>query len=120
MKKFTKTHEWIDTETGYMGITSHAQEKIGDIVFVDLPKVNAEAKKGEVLLSIESVKSTSDIYSPVSGKIIEVNSKLDSKPELVNESAENEGWIAKIQMTDKNDLNDLMDEKSYKEFCKND
>ncbi|MFN6992542.1 MAG: glycine cleavage system protein H, partial [Fervidobacterium sp.] len=68
MKKFTKTHEWFDTETGFVGVSSHAQEQLGDVVFVDLPKVGREAKKGEVIVSIESVKAAGDVYAPVSGK----------------------------------------------------
>ncbi|WP_126993461.1 glycine cleavage system protein GcvH [Thermosipho globiformans] len=115
MKKFTKTHEWVD-ENGYVGISSHAQEELGDIVYVDLPEVGKEVKKGDVLLSIESVKAASDVYAPVSGKIVEVNSELDAKPELVNEDAEGQGWLVKIEISNPSELDELMTEEEYKEF----
>jgi glycine cleavage system H protein len=115
MKKFTKTHEWVD-ENGYVGITSHAQEELGDIVYVDLPEVGKEVKKGDVLLSIESVKAASDVYAPISGKIVEVNSELDARPELVNEDAEGEGWLVKIEISNPSELDELMTEEEYKEF----
>ncbi|MBO8138877.1 MAG: glycine cleavage system protein GcvH [Thermosipho sp. (in: Bacteria)] len=116
MKKYTKTHEWIDTDSGLVGITNHAQEELGDIVYVDLPEVGKEVKKGEVLLSIESVKAASDIYAPVSGKIVEVNSELDASPELVNEDAEGKGWLVKIEISNSDELNELLTEEEYKNF----
>ncbi|MBT1248741.1 MULTISPECIES: glycine cleavage system protein GcvH [unclassified Thermosipho (in: thermotogales)] len=118
MKRYTKTHEWVD-ENGYVGITEHAQEKLGDIVYVDLPEVGAELKKGDILLSIESVKAASDIYVPVSGKIVEVNEELDSQPELINEDAEGKGWIIKIEFSNKEEFDELMSEEEYKEFLEN-
>ncbi|MCD6105396.1 MAG: glycine cleavage system protein GcvH [Thermosipho sp. (in: Bacteria)] len=116
MKKYTKTHEWIDIDSGLVGITNHAQEELGDIVYVDLPEVGKEVKKGEVLLSIESVKAASDIYAPVSGKIVEVNSELDASPELVNEDAEGKGWLVKIEISNSDELNELLTEEEYKNF----
>ncbi|ANQ52960.1 glycine cleavage system protein H [Thermosipho affectus] len=118
MKRYTKTHEWVD-ENGYVGITEHAQEKLGDIVYVDLPEVGVELKKGDILLSIESVKAASDIYVPVSGKIVEVNEELDSQPELINEDAEGKGWIIKIEFSNKEEFDELMSEEEYKEFLEN-
>ncbi|MDK2885791.1 MAG: glycine cleavage system protein [Thermosipho sp. (in: thermotogales)] len=116
MKKYTKSHEWIDTDTGYVGITNHAQEELGDIVYVDLPEVGKEVKKGDVLLSIESVKAASDIYAPVSGKVVEINSELDASPELVNEDAEGKGWLVKIELSNPEELNELLTEEEYKQF----
>ena len=118
MKKYSKTHEWVD-ENGYVGITVHAQEELGDIVYVDLPEVGKEVKKGDVILSIESVKAATDVYSPVSGKIVEVNNELDGRPELVNEDAEGEGWLVKIELSDPSELDELMSEEKYKEFLNN-
>ncbi|ABR31577.1 glycine cleavage system protein H [Thermosipho melanesiensis] len=118
MKKYTKTHEWVD-ESGYVGITNHAQEELGDIVYVDLPKVGSEVKKGDILLSIESVKAATDVYSPVSGKIAEVNEELDSQPELINEDAEGKGWLVKIDFSDESELDELMTEEEYKKYLEN-
>jgi glycine cleavage system H protein len=116
MKKYTKTHEWIDTDNGLVGITNHAQEELGDIVFVDLPEIGKEVKKGDVLLSIESVKAASDIYAPVSGKIVEVNSELDASPELVNEDAEGKGWLVKIEILNPDELDELLTKEEYEKF----
>ncbi|MBO8160152.1 MAG: glycine cleavage system protein GcvH [Thermosipho sp. (in: Bacteria)] len=119
MKKYTKTHEWVDTETGLIGITNHAQEELGDIVYVDLPEVGKEVKKGEVLLAIESVKAATDVYAPVSGKVVEVNSELDASPELVNEDAEGNGWLVKLEFSNPEELKELLTEDEYKEFLEN-
>ncbi|SHH41525.1 glycine cleavage system protein GcvH [Thermosipho atlanticus] len=116
MKKYTKSHEWVDTETGLVGITNHAQEELGDIVYVDLPETGTEVNKGDVLLSIESVKAASDVYAPVSGKIVEINSELDSSPELVNEDAEGKGWLVKIEFSNPSELEELLSEEEYKKF----
>ncbi|MFN3691839.1 MAG: glycine cleavage system protein GcvH [Fervidobacterium sp.] len=114
MKKFAKTHEWFDTETGFVGITSHAQEQLGDVVFVDLPQVGREVKKGEVIVSIESVKAAGDVYSPVSGKIVAVNEKLNTTPELINQDPEGEGWIVKIEVSNPAEIDELLSEQEYK------
>lgn len=119
MKKFAKTHEWVkvDGNLATVGISNHAQEKLGDVVYVDLPQVGRVVKKGEAFMSVESVKAASDIYAPVSGKIVEVNEKLSTQPELINKDAEGEGWLVKIEVTDLSELSDLLDEEAYRRFC---
>jgi len=119
VKRFTKTHEWIQVENsvGTIGITEYAQEKLGDVVYADLPEVGKTVKKGEILLSLESVKAASDVYAPVGGKIVEVNTALEDKPEIVNKDAEGEGWLVKIEITDSAELDDLLDEEGYKKLC---
>ncbi len=119
MKKYTKTHEWISVEgdVAVVGITDHAQEKLGDVVYVNLPAVGKTVKKGEVLATIESVKSAADVYAPVSGEVTEVNDRLRSEPELVNKSPEGEGWLVKMKVFDLGELNDLLDEPAYRKFC---
>jgi len=119
VKKFAKTHEWVkvDGNLAIVGISNHAQEKLGDVVYVDLPQVGKVVKKAEAFMSVESVKAASDIYAPVSGKIVEVNEKLSNQPELINKDAEGEGWLVKIEMSDPNELSDLLDEESYRRFC---
>lgn len=114
MKKFAKTHEWLDTETGHVGISLHAQEQLGDVVFVDLPQVGRNVKKGEVIVSIESVKAAGDVYAPVSGKIVAVNEKLNANPELINQDPEGEGWIVKIELSDPVEIDELLSEEDYK------
>jgi len=119
VKKFAKTHEWVkvDGNLAIVGISNHAQEKLGDVVYVDLPQVGKVVKKAEAFMSVESVKAASDIYAPVSGKIVEVNEKLSNQPELINKDAEGEGWLVKIEMSDPSELSDLLDEESYRMFC---
>lgn len=116
MKKYAKTHEWVLLEgnIAYVGISENAAEELGDVTFIDLPEVGKEVKKGDILCTLESVKSASDVYAPVSGKIVEVNSTLDANPEIINDSAEKEGWIAKIEISNKEELNDLLSEEDYK------
>ncbi len=115
MKKYTKTHEWVEVneKSATVGISEHAQDELGDIVYVDLPEVGKEVKAGEVLCSVESVKSASDIYAPISGKIIEVNKVLEDAPETVNKSAEGDGWIAKIEISDPSEIDKLLDKTEY-------
>lgn len=119
MKKYTKTHEWIELvdEIGIVGITNHAQENLGDVVYVELPNIGKKVKKGEVVLTIESVKTTSDVYSPVDGEIVEVNETLNDNPELINKDPEGEGWIFKIKVADLSQIDDLLSEEDYKKFC---
>ncbi|AIY86293.1 glycine cleavage system protein H [Thermotoga sp. 2812B] len=119
MKKYTKTHEWVVVEdkVATVGITNHAQEQLGDVVYVDLPEVGREVKRGEVVASIESVKAAADVYAPLSGKIVEVNEKLDTEPELINKDPEGEGWLFKMEISDESELEDLLDEQAYQEFC---
>jgi len=116
--KYTKEHEWIkvDGKIATMGITDYAQEQMGDIVYVELPDDGELISKGDAFGVVESVKSVSDVYAPISGKVVEINEPLKDNPETVNEDPYNEGWICKIEMSDTNELNDLMDAKEYEEF----
>ena len=114
--KHTETHEWLKVEdnTVQVGRTDHAQSELTDIVFVELPEIGKEVKKGEELCVVESVKSVTEIYSPVTGKISKVNSKLEDAPEIINESPYDEGWLVEIKISDKNEINNLIDADSYK------
>ncbi len=120
MKKYTKTHEWVEVsgKNATVGISEHAQDELGDIVYVELPELGKEVKSGEVLCSVESVKSASDIYAPVSGKVVEVNKVLEDTPETINKSAESDGWIAKIEISDLKEVDKLLDKTAYNEFLK--
>jgi glycine cleavage system H protein len=113
--KYTESHEWLRIEGNqcYVGITDHAQEQLGDIVFVDLPQEGAELEKGDVLGNIESVKSVSDIYAPVAGKVVQVNEALLDSPELVNQDPYGEGWIAVLEISDPADLDNLLTAEEY-------
>ena len=115
---FTEEHEWVDVEgdTATVGITDYAQEQLGDIVFVETPEVGAELSQGDDAAVVESVKAASDVYAAVSGEVIEVNEALEEEPGLVNSSAEEDGWFFRITLSDKEELDDLMDEKAYKAF----
>ena len=117
---FTKEHEWVKVEgnTGKVGISDHAAHELGDVTFVELPKVGARVKQFEILGSIESVKAASDIYAPVSGSVLAVNSVLDSTPELVNESAEEGAWMAEIELADTAELKNLMTKSQYDDYLK--
>jgi glycine cleavage system H protein len=118
MKKYTKSHEWIETTEGIatVGISEHAQEQLGDIVYVDLPGEGDTLKKGDTLCSIESVKSANDVYTPVSGEVVEINNSLEDRPETINESAEGEGWICKIKLSDESEVDGLMSLEEYKKM----
>jgi glycine cleavage system H protein len=117
---FTKEHEWvrIDGAQATIGISEHAAHELGDITFVELPQMGKTVKQFEALAGIESVKAASDIYAPVSGKVVQVNDKLEDAPELVNESAEDAGWICKLESIDSAELAALMDAAAYAEFLK--
>jgi glycine cleavage system H protein len=117
--KYTKDHEYIivDGSTGTVGITDHAQQKLGDITFVEVPAVGKELKKGDVAGVVESVKAASDVYSPVSGTVLEVNGTLEDRPEQVNTSAEGAGWFFKIKLADAAELAGLMDRDAYLAFA---
>jgi glycine cleavage system H protein len=119
-KYYTKEHEWVSIEgsVATVGISEHAAHELGDITFVELPQLGKTVNQFDTLAGIESVKAASDIYSPISGKVIEVNNKLDDAPELVNESAEDAGWICKLQVTDSSEAATLMDVAAYAEFVK--
>jgi glycine cleavage system H protein len=116
--KFTKDHEWIMQEgnTATVGITHFAQKELGDVVYVELPAIGDSYKKGDACSNIESVKAVSDIYAPVTGKIVDVNHDLEDKPEMVNQDPYESGWIMKIEIADLRELEALMDEKKYKEY----
>ncbi len=114
--KYTKEHEWIKIkgDIAVVGITDHAQAELTDIVFVELPEAGKEVKKGEELCVVESVKSVSEIYAPLSGKIVKVNSKLDDSPEIINESPYDDGWLVELEIKDKSEVNSLIDAETYK------
>ena len=116
--KYTDTHEWLKLEGGNakVGITDHAQSELTDIVFVELPEEGKEVKKGDELCVVESVKSVSEIYSPVSGKIVKVNSELEDSPETVNSSPYDEGWLVEIEVGDSAEADSLLDADSYKKL----
>ena len=117
---FTKEHEWVKVKEGIgaVGISEHAAHELGDVTFVELPKLGATVKQFDVLGSIESVKAASDIYAPVSGKVVKINEALNDAPEIVNESAEDAGWMAWIEITDESELKNLMTKEQYDEFLK--
>lgn len=116
---FTDEHEWIDLEgdTATVGITDFAQGQLGDIVFVELPDVGTMVEKGKDAAVVESVKAASDVYAPLSGEVVEVNDSLEEDPALVNSSPEEDGWFFKMTVSDKSELDGLMDDKAYKSFC---
>jgi glycine cleavage system H protein len=116
--KYTETHEWVKEKNGkaVVGITDHAQSELTDIVFVELPEVGKEVKKGDELCVVESVKSVSEIYAPVSGKIVDVNKKLDDSPETVNESPYDDGWLVELEIKDDSEIGSLLDAESYKKI----
>lgn len=114
--KYTKDHEWIKVEgdIATVGITEYAADALGELVYVELPEVGDELAKGDSFGVVESSKSASDIYAPLSGEVVEANANLDSSPELVNNSAYEEGWVVKIKFKDASELEDTMDEEAYK------
>ena len=116
---FTDEHEWIDLEgdTATVGVTDYAQEQLGDIVFVELPEVGTMVEKGKDAAVVESVKAASDVYAPLSGEVVEVNDGLEDDPALVNSSPEEDGWFFKMTVSDKSELEGLMDAAAYKSFC---
>jgi glycine cleavage system H protein len=117
---FTKEHEWVKVKEGIgaVGISEHAAHELGDITFVELPKMGAAVKQFGVLGSIESVKAASDIFAPLSGKVIKVNEALDTAPEIVNESAEDAGWMAWVEIADEAELKNLMTQEQYDDYLK--
>lgn len=110
--KFAKSHEWLSPD-GTVGISDHAQKEITDVVFVELPKVGKDVKMGEAIAVVESVKAAFDIYAPVSGKIVKVNSDVSKNPALVNQSPYDKGWLFVIQKANPADEKNLMDHKAY-------
>lgn len=117
--KFSEDHEWVELKGDdlvVIGITDFAQEQLGDLVYVELPEVGDECSRGENISVIESVKAASDLIAPVSGTIIEVNSRLEDEPELVTEDSMSEGWFIKVKLSNTSELDDLMDESAYNSF----
>ena len=117
--KYSEDHEWVDAkEDGLVviGITDFAQEQLGDLVYVELPEAGDECTKGENISVIESVKAASDLVAPVSGSIIEVNSRLEDEPEIVTEDSMGEGWFIKVKLSNPSELDELMDEEAYNAF----
>lgn len=117
--KYTKSDEWlrIEGKIGTLGVSDYAQDQLNDVVYVDLPDVGAEVKKGEAFATVESVKAASEINSPVNGKIVEVNHDLEDEAELINTDPFGKGWIVKIELANLADADDLMDAKAYAEYC---
>ncbi len=115
---YTKDHEWIKIQgnTGIIGITEYAQKQLGDIVYIELPEIGDNFEAGDPIGSIESVKAVSEVFIPISGEIIEVNEKVATEPELVNSDAHGAGWLVKIKISDKSELEDLMDSDEYLEY----
>jgi glycine cleavage system H protein len=113
---FTEDHEWIRVEGGVatVGITDYAQEQLGDLVFVELPETGRTLAKGDTAVVVESVKAASDVYAPVDGEIVEINSTLSSNPALVNSAATGDGWLWKMKLADESQLSGLLDEAGYK------
>jgi glycine cleavage system H protein len=115
---YSESHEYVRVEGdfGFIGITDYAQNALGNVVYVDMPEVDDEVSAGEEFGAVESVKAASDLMSPVTGVVVEVNEALDDQPELVNQDAY-ENWIIKVKISDKSELDDLMDAKAYAAFC---
>jgi len=118
---FTPDHEWIDSDgaTATVGITTHAQDALGDVVFVDLPAVGSTFKKGEVAGVVESVKAAADLYMPAGGEIVEVNEALRADPSLANSDPQAAGWFFKVRLSDPDETSSLMDKAAYDELVKN-
>ena len=115
---FTKDHEWlkVDGETATVGITTYAAEQLGDVVYVELPEVGRTVKKGDGAATVESVKAASDVYSPVSGEVLEVNDALSDNPATVNSAPEASGWFMKLRLSDRSELDALLDEDGYRDY----
>jgi glycine cleavage system H protein len=116
--RYTRDHEWVHVEgdLATVGISDHAQEQLGDIVFVELPEIGRQVQKGDAMAVVESVKAASDVYAPVSGEVVEVNEALNDDPSLVNSGAESGGWFCKVKLGDRAELEALMDAAAYQEF----
>jgi glycine cleavage system H protein len=116
--RYTKDHEWIrlDGDVATVGISEHAQNALGDIVYVELPEVGRQVEKGGEAAVVESVKAASDVYSPVAGQVVAINDQLDGAPATINEDAEGKGWFFRLKLADANQVNDLMTAEQYKEY----
>ncbi len=118
MLKFTKDHEWlkIDGDVATVGITAHAAEQLGDLVFVQLPEIGTTLDKGQVAAVVESVKAASDVYAPLAGEVVEINEAIVSDPSIVNANPESDGWFYKLKLADLESVDGLMDEATYKQL----
>jgi len=118
--KYSREHEWVRVEddTAYIGISSYAQDALGDIVFLELPEVGDEFEKGDVLGVVESVKAVSDLYAPVTGEIVQVNEPLVDSPETINDDPYDDGWIVAMKFTDREELDELLDAAAYEKYIK--
>jgi glycine cleavage system H protein len=118
--RYTRKHEWalVQKEIALVGITDYAQKALGDVVFVQLPEIGAETRKGEPFGAVESVKAASDIYAPLSGEVVDINRSLEDHPEHINKSPYGDGWIVKIRVSDPGETGDLLDSAAYEELVK--
>jgi glycine cleavage system H protein len=116
--RYTRDHEWVrlDGDIATVGITDHAQEALGDVVFVELPEVDRNVEAGEACAVVESVKAASDVYAPLAGKVVETNQAVADEPALVNSDAQGEGWFFRLEIDDTEAFNALLDEAAYNEF----
>jgi len=116
--RFSKDHEWVEAEgdVARLGVTAYAAEQLGDVVFIELPEIGRHVKAGEALAVVESVKAASDVYAPVSGEVVEVNSALPDAPETVNAMPEKDAWFVKLKLADPDELDGLMDRSAYDKF----
>jgi glycine cleavage system H protein len=116
-RKFTQEHEWlsIDGDVATVGITNYAQSQLGDLVFVELPQVGRRANKSEAVAVVESVKAASDVYAPLTGEVVAVNEAVVAEPALVNTNAESTAWLFKLRISNRSELEDLMDEAEYRQ-----
>ncbi len=118
--KFTKDHEWVNLEgeTASIGVSDYAQKEMGDVVYIELPETGSTFTKGDACSNIESVKAVNDIFTPVSGEVVEVNTSLEDAPENVNKDPYGSGWILKIKISNPDELNELLDSAQYEEYLK--
>jgi glycine cleavage system H protein len=116
---YAKTHEWVSLEEGIatVGITDFAQSQLSDLTFVELPEIGAEFSAGDEAAVVESVKAAADVYAPVAGEVVEVNTALDDAPELINQDAFGKGWLFKLKVADESDVDNMMDADSYEDLC---
>lgn len=119
-RKFSKDHEWVDIDgdVGTVGITNHAQDQLGELVYVEVPDVGTTLEQGDEACVVESVKAASEVFAPCGGEIVEVNEDLADAPTTVNEHAEGDGWLFKIKIADMSELDEFMDEAGYKDYLK--
>ena len=119
-RKYTEDHEWVEVagDVGTIGISDYAQEQLGDVVFVELPEIGKTIDKGDEAAVVESVKAAAEVYAPVGGEVVEVNEELNGDPSLVNSDAFGEGWFVRLKLADPAELDDLMYEDTYQNFCK--